>query len=482
MSGLLLGVFTGNHAGAEAPFEAGEYSIGAALECDVALTDSTLAPRHCSFSLAPDGTVRLTPLEGTLTLNGKAVSAPVDWPARAPVLAGMVCLAWTRPGDGWADMKLPSLLAAEEHPAEAEAQSPGTKAKAGNQASADRGSAQENTPRPAGERPDKHSGKHPGKHPGRLLRLTVLALILLSLAGLAVDLSPPGNMSENRLKTLERILAAEGFSDLRVDENAGRILLYGLVPTQVDANRARAIAAGQSYPIQVIVREQEEVGRAILGALAGKDLFLQVRIEDGEAVLLGYVRDGLTESAALSWARSAAPRVAPVPSALLTRGAGEETLTAELAKAGLAETVSVEWRPGLVALNGEAADRNALAGVMEAVRGALDSPIAFRLAEAAEQERIYVGEAAGATSPEAAPDERQAPTPAVRDNPFGERLSLRGVTPASDGGLPFITTSDGAVYFLGGTLPDGHTLTGIYADRWEFSRNGSSMAYKLQGR
>jgi hypothetical protein len=113
---------------------------------------------------------------------------------------------------------------------------------------------------------------------------------------------------------------------------------------------------------------------------------------------------------------------------------------------------------------------------MEAARGALDSPIAFQLAIAAERERIYVGEAAPtATLP--------GENPADRDNPFGERLSLRSVTPPSDGGagLPFITTSEGAVYFLGGTLPGGHTLTGIYADRLEFSRNGSSMAYKLQG-
>jgi type III secretion protein D len=477
---VLLGIFTGNHAGAEAPFEAGEYIIGAALECDVALTDGTLAPRHCSFSLAQDGAVRLTPLEGTLTLRGKTVSGPLDWPARSPVLAGMVCLAWTRPGEGWANMKLPSLLSAEEHAgAEADNREPRTDTGTGatgagtaGAASADRGNAGENTPRPA------------GKRPGRVLRLAVPGLIILGLAGLTIGLPLPGNKSESRLKTLEHILSAEGFPDLRVDENAGRVLLYGLVPTQVDANKVRGIAAGQSYPIQVIVRGQEEFSRAILGALAEKGLFPQVRIENGEAVLLGYVRDGLTESAALSWARSAAPRVAPIRSALLTRGAVEATLTAELSKAGLAGKISVYWLPGVIALNGETAGKNVLAGVMEAVRDALNAPIAFQLADAAEQEQIYVGEAAGATGLEAVPDERQTSAPAVRDNPFGERLSLRGVTPASDGGagLPFITTSDGAVYFLGGTLPGGHTLTGIYADRLEFSRNGSSTAYKLQGR
>jgi type III secretion protein D len=472
--GILLGVFTGNHAGAEALFEAGEYTLGAALDCDVALTDSSVAPRHCSFSLAEDGAVRLTPLEGTLTLHGKIVSGPLDWPARSPALAEMVCLAWTRPGEGWADMKLPSLLSAEEHPAEATAESLGAEAKTGTAdeetntvttcaASANRGRTGENTARSA------------GKRLGRLPWLLLLGAVL-GLIGLTLELSPSGNTDKHRLEALERMLSAKGLSDVRVDEHAGRVLLYGLVPTKADANQVRGIAAGQSYPVQVIVREREEFRQAILGALAEKGLFPQVRIEDGEAVLLGYVLDGLMENAALSWARSAAPRVAPVRSALLTRGAVEATLTAELAKAGLAGTVSVEWRPGVIALNG--ADKNALAGVMEAVRGALDSPIAFQIAGA----EIYVGEAAGAAREQTGPNENRASPQAGQDNPFGERLSLRSVTPASDGGLPFITTSDGAVYFLGGTLPGGHTLTGIYADRLEFSRNGSSMAYKLQGR
>ena len=92
-----------------------------------------------------------------------------------------------------------------------------------------------------------------------------------------------------------------------------------------------------------------------------------------------------------------------------------------------------------------------------------------------------VDEASGDAGLAAPPDENRTASRADRDNLFGEGLSLRSVTPPSGGGLPFITTSDGAVYFLGGILPGGHTLTGIYADRLEFSRNGSNMAYKLHG-
>ena len=482
-SGVLLGIFTGNHAGAEAPFDTGEYIIGSALECDVALTDSTLAPRHCSFSLAADGTVRLAPLEGTVTLDGESLSAPLDWPACVPALAGMVCLAWTWSGQGWAGMKLPSLLAAEEslvgaktenREPEANARTAGKETKAGivDTVSAGSETAGKDTARPA------------GKSSGHLWRLPLLGAIVLCLAGLAIDFSPFGGKGEGGVKTLEQTLSAAGFSNLLVGESAGRTTISGLVPTEVDANKVRGIAAGQPYPVQVVIREQEEFGRAILSALAGHGLFPQVRIENGEAALLGYVLDSLTESAALSWARNAVPRVAPIRSALLTRDAVEETLTAELDRAGLMENIKVDWRPGVIVLSGEAADKNVLDRVMETVRDVLDSPIAFQLAFPSGQERIYVGEAAGNTAPEAFPIQNLAPTQAGQGNPFGERLSLRSVATVQrdSAGLPFITTSDGAVYFLGGTLPSGYTLTGIYADRLEFSRNGSNMAYKLQGR
>jgi len=473
--GLILGVFTGNHAGAEAPFEAGEYTIGSSLECDVALTDSTLAPRHCSFVLAEDDAVSLAPLEGALTLAGEKATAPLDWPPRTPALAGMVCLAWTRPGEGWAGLKLPSLLTEDEPetPGGPEAEPRGRETAAGDglktgakiKTGDGSGTSGQETARPSA----------PGVR--RLRRLAVPALVVLALIGLIFNF--PSSDSPGDLKALEQALRGEGFSELWVERNDGRAMIYGLVPTEVDANRVRGIAAGKPYPIQVILREHGEFSRAILSVLAGHGLFPQVRIENGEAVLLGYALDSLTENAALSWARGAVPQVAPIRSALMTRDKVEETLTAELKRAG--GKIAADWRPGVIALSG--GDKKAQARVMERVRGALGSPIAFQLAADSEPERVYVGEAENPSGPEALPAPDYAPGPV--GGPFGESLTLRSVTPARrDGGegLPFITTSDGAVYFPGGTLPGGYTLTGIYADRLEFSRNGSTLAYKLQRR
>ncbi|MDR0466499.1 MAG: type III secretion system inner membrane ring subunit SctD, partial [Deltaproteobacteria bacterium] len=390
--GILLGIFTGNHAGAEAPFEVGEHTLGSGLECDVALTDRSLASRHCSFSLAKDGAVRISPLEGTLTLDGQSLPGPLDWPARAPVLAGMVCLAWKRPGQSWAGMKLPSLLTAEEKPAPSS--SPSAETMPENRIYAMK---LETIPAP-GSSPKTaapNTSKTGVKRPWRIGRLALIATVLLGLAGLTISLSPLNNKG-NRAAMLERALQAQGLSSLWVEENAGRVMVYGLAPTEADANKVRGIAAAQPFPVQVTVREREEFIRAILAALAGHGIFPQVRIEAGEAFLAGYVLDSLTENAAVSWARGSVPRVASISSALLTRGMVETTLTEELTKAGLRGKSSVDWRPGVIALSGDAANKTALAGVIEAVRGKLGSPIAFKLVIASEPERIYVGNGASA--------------------------------------------------------------------------------------
>lgn len=526
---ILLGIFTGNHAGAELRLPPGEYVLGAADECDVLLTDSTLAPRHCALTIGADGAARLSPLEGGLSLKGETLSGPLDWQARSPVLAGLVCLAWTRPGLGWTGMTLPSLLGdtpapdaeagnagpedakATDTEATAEAAAPGaaaTAAAAATEAAAN--GAQKAEPPQAGADPAPQSGnlagtrpaavgKLPGKEKSRARRMALLGAAALLLLALSIGALPPGNGPGSKTSALKAALRAEGFSSLRVEESGGRMAVYGLAPTQEAANKIRNIASRQPHPVQVVLRGEDEFIHAIQAALAGHGLFPQVRLDlKGGADLLGYVQDSLVENAALSWARNAAPPVAEIRSGLLRREAVETVLEAELDKAGLLDKVSVSWRPGVVALAGEEVEKSALSALIAAVRRELDSPVAFQVTRAAEVEKIYVGELPDKRAEEpgqglgaaAAPDlsARPAyPQAASQGNPFGDGLSLRSVTPPrrSNGTgveLPFITTSDGAVYFIGGTLPSGYVLTGIYTDRLEFSKNGLIMAHKLQGR
>jgi type III secretion protein D len=474
--GILLGIFTGNHAGAEVCLGPGEYLVGTSEECDVLLSDRSLSPRHCVLRLTQDA-VRLEPLEGGLSLRGKTLADPLDWPALTPVLAGLVCLAWAAPGQSWSGMTLPPLLPAA---GEAMQESPLPQ------------TPEEEIPKKAEAPPVIDAPSSPAANPDETVRKKLppagfgkwglLAIAALLLLGLMLDFVPiSGKNPGARAGALEKKLRERGYSSLRVEEGTGRVMVYGLVATSGDANNVREIAASQPYLVQVIVREREEFIRAVQAALAAHDIFLQVVPGREEAELQGYALDPLVENAALSWARGAVPPVFPIRSAVLTRAAVEKTLTEELERAGLERSATVTWLPGVISLAGKETDGAALATAMEATRAKLASPLAFRLLLDEDRRKSPLRASSDATPGKSEAIVTRQMTP-VQGNPFGEGLFLRSVTLAGgDGRLSFITTSDGLVYFTGGLLPSGHILTGIYPDRLEFFKNGAAMAYKLQG-
>jgi type III secretion system YscD/HrpQ family protein len=514
---ILFTIFTGAHAGAEARFPPGEYVLGSSEECDLILRDSGIAGRHCSLLVPEKGLLRLTPLEGTLLLEGEARSDPFELPAATPILAGLVCFAWVREGQSWGNMRLPSLLGEGNSPAgedKAKAQEAAAPAAPPAGVKAAPAPPPEEAPPPQAKRPR-----------ARLLAAGVAVLLLLALS---VNLLSPGE-EEKPAEKLAAELREAGFPELGVSENNSRVVVHGLVPTPNDANKVRSIASAQAYPVQIMVRDKEDFIRSVQTLLAVHGLYPQVRFDGTEAVLAGYALDALTARAALAWAREAAGFYAELRSALLTRAEVEETLLSELARSGLDKKISLEWQPGVIFLSGPGLEDPALPEVMRAVRETLASPIAFRKkAPPSEtfQSRTEPEPAAlrptqaenlssGPQAPEGGSDAStprilnpdlfsaelfgsgiSLPTPfipeffteasSLQPNPFGDSLGLRGVTPtrgsAGSSGPSFITLSDGRVFFTGGVLPSGYVLTGIYPDRLEFSKNGSTLAYKLQGR
>ncbi|MDR2826163.1 MAG: hypothetical protein LBV76_05145, partial [Deltaproteobacteria bacterium] len=170
--------------------------------------------------------------------------------------------------------------------------------------------------------------------------------------------------------------------------------------------------------------------------------------------------------------------------------------------AKLIEKIDVSWGPGLVELNFTKAWTNAdiaaakeenkrLQKVIAAVRRNLGYPVAFQVWSNLDGQQIHLEETPGAetngTGQSTNGNAGVAPeTETQSRNPFGESISLRSVaqsdsSKASVKALPFITTSDGRLYFIGGRLPSGCTLTGIFKDRLEFTKNNANLVYKLRG-
>ncbi|MDR1946214.1 MAG: type III secretion system inner membrane ring subunit SctD [Desulfovibrio sp.] len=500
---IQLTIFTGTHAGAEIRLPPGDCVFGSAEDCDIILSDSTIAPRHCVLTVSEKGALRIRPLEGTLTLNGRTCTEPFDLPEAVPVLAGLVCFAWARDGRSLSAVTPPSLFGADG---------------AGNEKTgAD----------DARLTLDSASGTEDGDAPAApgasrpMRRRLLLGAVILLLLGLTVRFLSPADAPFIDVGALEGYLRAEGFNSLLVSANNGRAVISGLVAEPGDADKVRALAAKQSYPVQVVVRDREDFINTLRSILAAHGLFLQIAVDNRGATLLGYALDSLVERAALSWARTGLPHYADIRSGLLTRKDVEGTLRAKLAQAGLGDTVHIDWQAGVIVLSGPGADSPALPGVIRDVCAALRSPLAFQRRSISAGEQIYVGEAPtreaedtrersvpepaqersvteaaqGRSVTEAEPERRftepapersfTEPAPASPNSPFGASLNLRSVTPAGGGrgadseGLPFITVSDGRLYFIGGTLPGGYVLTGVYPDRLEFSRNGVPLVYKL---
>ncbi|MDR3073989.1 MAG: FHA domain-containing protein, partial [Deltaproteobacteria bacterium] len=217
MTEIVLTILTGVHAGAEIRLPPGEYALGRAEDCDLILTDSSIAPRHCALLVPEKGGMSVRPLEGELTLDGTPCSALFTLPAAKPLLAGLVCLAWAYDGQSLRDITPPSLLAAPAGGSEKTQPEtpPGTKdGPAGTDGAGDA------DPSPHPDSATRTAPRASSAAPVRLFRRVLpFGLLALLLSGLTIQFMVPGdgpNRSGLDLASLESALRVAGFSSLMV--------------------------------------------------------------------------------------------------------------------------------------------------------------------------------------------------------------------------------------------------------------------------
>jgi type III secretion protein D len=517
---ILLGIFTGIHAGAEILLGEGEHSLGTAEDNDIILSDSTLAPKHCLLILTDQQEAQadllLRPLEGELN-SGKA---EITLPPSTPLLAGKVCLAWTPKGVKWGPMRMPSLLAAPEQVGgnnvgakSAEATNADGETKAATGTAPGRAAAAGSGKPAAGG----STGASPAKTPERPKKTRIIlaaAVAFLLLLGLLVSFQPSGGNS-TALAELEADLKAAGFASLLTGERNGVAVVSGLVDSEESLNQVRNIAGKRPYQVQLVIWTKESYIMLARSILAAHGLFPAITLEDGTVLLRGNARDRLVERAATSWLKNGLPDIALLKNDFITQKEIAPVLQSELIEAKLADKIVVSWGPGLVELAftgvGESAISGAISGAADAdvkaeysrlqkaidrVRGKLGYPVAFQVWSGPEGKQILLEEAKEPpeqVNAQTSEISRPADDPALRTqaaaaqsrNPFGDTISLRSVAPPDDRrtsveALPFITTSDGRLYFIGGRLPSGYVLTGIFKDRLEFAKNNAGLVYRLR--
>ncbi|MDR2825845.1 MAG: type III secretion system inner membrane ring subunit SctD [Deltaproteobacteria bacterium] len=561
---ILLGIFTGIHAGAEILLREGEHSLGTDEDNDIILSDSTLAPKHCLLILAAQGDLLLRPLEGELSSGNAEFSLPPS----TTMLAGKVCLAWTPKGTKWGPMRMPSLLTAAEPPGTAGGQvaapqtaapqadahhananqvggnDVGSKDQKATKSSTSTTSTDSKTASAQGKEVAANSSgkpaalgsagatptKNPEKDKKKRRILAVAVAFILSL-GLLISFQPSGEDS-TALANLEADLKAAGFSSLLTGMRNGIAVVSGLVDSEESLTQVRAIAGKRPYQVQLVIWTKESYIMLARSILAAHGLFPSITLEDGAVRLRGYALDHLVERAVTSWLKNGLPDIALLKNDFITQKEVAPVLQRELSAAKLIEKIDVSWGPGLVELAFTNADESsAMSGTayanakeensrlqkaMDRVRDKLGYPIAFQVWSGLEGKQILLeetkepvvqpssqesGQASAITRPTDVPViqasditrpavvQSQSPASvaaAQNRNPFGDTISLRSVAQPADNktsveALPFITTSDGRLYFIGGRLTSGYVLTGIFRDRLEFTKNNVGLVYKLRG-
>ncbi|MTI15268.1 type III secretion system inner membrane ring subunit SctD [Sansalvadorimonas verongulae] len=103
----VLKILSGPHVGAEIPLDSGTWTLGRDEECDLVLTDDTLAERHIELTVSPEG-VQVTNLaQGqNIYLSGEPQPNNFSLPSHTVVMAGSLYFAVGAAGQPWPELSL----------------------------------------------------------------------------------------------------------------------------------------------------------------------------------------------------------------------------------------------------------------------------------------------------------------------------------------------------------------------------------------
>jgi type III secretion system YscD/HrpQ family protein len=294
---FILKVLSGPHLGAEVQLGAGEYRIGRDLDCDVVLSDHSLAPEHALLAIAPEG-IRVQSRAGEVVIDRRLHEDPARLLPFFTMLAlGTTVLTVGPEAATWPNLQPPVPGIGESAPPAAVVEG-----------AASRAAVQEALP-PAATVATKHTA---GRH-ATGVRLAAVSVLLAAAIGVLPFLGR-GDQQQTTAPDLERLVMSEDagrdpaaatpeaairqrVADLGLagklavePDGAERWLVRGHVQTADERQAVEAALDELELPLryQVMVDAQlEQVARDTLTAL-GRRLDT-VTVEDGVLTLAGFI-------------------------------------------------------------------------------------------------------------------------------------------------------------------------------------------------
>lgn len=486
---VALRTFAGPNIGAEVMLPEGVYTIGTDGSCDIVLSDSSLAPRHAAFTVAPtqpghSPKVHVAPLDGDVIVEDAAI--PPEGLDIEPATAwwlGMTCLSWNRPHAPREEIipRLPGqpygATKTDEEASQANISTePGPDAIAGNKT--DNASA-------TGQRSvtDNNIGAGLTTYlPKKRRRWTWAAgaLCLVIVGAMSFGWNSRSGDTEELAAQLRQSVKEAGLDMVSVASEGDNISVYGTVGDEEERSKLWSMAQNLKHPVYIRVGVLEDMAQAVAMKFNSRGIFPAVTFPGKGDVMriAAYIRDAKTEDAAFSSLSKDMPDLPAVERHIVHADTLKAAIERELASVKLSN-VNLGLSAGRVELTetATAGSHEILQVVMEKVEENLGVPIAYTLitqdAPAGEQAQAQVTEilVPGGISPD-------LPKAAAGSGAIFDGLSITGVTMTP---MRFISLSDGQRVFEGGRLPSGHILEAISLDNLTLSRDGQTTTYPLRG-
>ena len=503
---VALHVFSGPHRGSRLELHEGGWVLGSGDSCDIILSE--LAARHAALNIVAEKSPKevalsLSPLDGSIRLQGEKEIFPPEPGEQAPSLSpaagtawyvGQTCLVWNLPG---MEQRAPDLeeQVRSVHPSghgddgthsavptanEVAAPEPSRPVENANLLGVSSGAAPVAMPSPALSR--RKFGLR-----ARFLGLAALAGILAAMS-LALTPSPPGIQQYSDI--VKQYLDDAHISGLTVTLREPGVELRGSVADDEAMIRLRDMARALHFPVYLEVGVQEDILRAVRSSLGIRGFHPEVAMTDTDASprlsVAAYMKDAVLEAAAFSALKSEVRGLPPEDRRIVHEKELAPVLEETLARAGLA-SVRVLYLPGRVDFAGDFRPEEAarLSAVRRAVGEHFGVPLygSSVLSAPALPGAVPIAESGSGpdTGLSAASSGPLSATAKGENSEESDPLGGLRVTGVTMRPMRFVTTADGRRLFEGAVFPGGCILESIDTKVLTLRRGERIFTYRLRG-
>ncbi|WP_263079683.1 type III secretion system inner membrane ring subunit SctD [Endozoicomonas sp. Mp262] len=493
MTEFYLKILSGNHLGAEIPLEPGSYSLGKGENCDLILTDASLADIELIIDIAEDGSLKVsTETQHPLYLNGSPEGEKLIPGFFDVFTTSSIHFALGPADQDWPEIQVPKLQkpAAESSPGTSEDNDfPDPDADEGHTESSfseEEGDKEDDTEEEAQDAPLEIDKKW-------LIGVPVAIIILMTVFAILLFSGPDESASVRKTPPLEQARLIKNqlqLPDIKIRQLPDNTLLVTGY-TQARSKKEQLLnlfrEENLAFRSQVVVMNDMRANAdALLKNRGYKKLNIELDNTPGSLVLTGYVVSSDQLDKITDMLKEEIYGLNSVVDQVENQTGRVNSLKAMIKEKGLASRVHLIERPEKILIQGLLLDEgqfyklkevvnrftnrfNNQPEVIIATRNAQNPQLTFQQPQATDQSNsANVSDTSGVLV--------AANTP---KSPLQPAITVRGV---SMGPIPYVIMEDGGKYLIGAKLDNGFIIEDISLDYLLLSNGKQKIKFQLGGK